>query len=302
MTSLDFSRDALARCASGALSANMALFQLLCSAPSAEAARLALESAIAAAAGAERARLLEAQSLWRDTPRAFELLEALDQRYLAQIASADPGDPIAQIAAAYDAIAELSPSGSVASYSLGREDLLEQATAEVVDDLRQERLLRLDYRAIEIGCGIGRFLVALSPELAAVTGVDVSTKMLAHARERCASLANVELVQGDGRGLQALPDNHFNLALAIDSFPYIVEAGDEAVLSNLEEVHRVLRPQGRFLIFNYSYRGDDALDRGDVLRLAARMGFDVRRCGDRLFHLWDGAVFDLQKSERRPAR
>ncbi|OBS53658.1 hypothetical protein A8B73_04875 [Methylosinus sp. 3S-1] len=298
--STDFSRDALARCVAGALAPNMALFQLFSSAPSAEAARCALEQAIAASQGEGRARLLDAQSLWRDTPAAFELIKALDEHYFAQIARADHGDHIARIAAAYDAIAALSPSGSVASYSLGREDLLEKATAEVVDHLRAEGLAHEGCEAIEIGCGIGRFLVALSPLLSSITGVDVSTKMLEHARERCARLVNVELVQGDGRGLRPLADRRYDLALAIDSFPHIVEAGDEAVLSNLFDIHRVLRPQGRFLIFNYSYRGDDALDRRELLRLAERTGFDVRRCGDRPFRLWDGTVFDLAKAERPP--
>lgn len=299
MISLDFSKDALARCASGALSANMALFHLFCAAPSRAAARTALETAIAESEGDERARLLDAQALWRDTPEAFELIKALDQRYFAQITSADHADHIAQIAAAYDAIADLSPSGSVASYSLGREDLLEKATAEVIAFLKNEHLASHDRDAIEIGCGIGRFLVALAPELASITGVDVSTRMLAHARERCAGLANVASAQGDGRGLRDFPDDRFDLALAIDSFPHIVEAGDDVALSNMEEIYRVLRPKGRFLIFNYSYRGDDALDRRDLLRFADRTGFAVRRCGDRPFHFWDGTVFDLEKPERR---
>jgi ubiquinone/menaquinone biosynthesis C-methylase UbiE len=295
MTSLDFSTEPLRRCASGAASANMALFHLFCAAPSREAARRALEAAIAASDGEERARLLAAQSLWRDTPNAFELIKALDEEYFAQIATADQADRIAQVAAAYDAIADLSPSGSVASYSLGREDLLEKATAEVVAFLRTEQLVGRDREAIEIGCGIGRFLVALAPELASMTGVDVSARMIAHARERCARLANVALAQGDGRGLRDLPDARFDLALAIDSFPHIVEAGEEVAASNLAEIHRVLRPKGRFLIFNYSYRGDDALDRRDCIRFAERTGFTLRRCGDRPFHFWDGTVFDLEK-------
>lgn len=295
MTSLEFAREPLGRCASGAASANMALFHLFCAAPSREAARRALEAAIAASDGEERARLLAAQSLWRDTPEAFELIKALDEKYFAQMATADQADRIAQVAAAYDAIADLSPSGSVASYSLGRDDLLEKATAEVVAFLRTEQIVGRDREAIEIGCGIGRFLVALAPELASMTGVDVSARMIAHARERCARLANVALAQGDGRGLRDLPDARFDLALAIDSFPHIVEAGEEVAASNLAEIHRVLRPKGRFLIFNYSYRGDDALDRRDCLRFAERTGFTMRRCGDRPFHFWDGAVFDLEK-------
>jgi ubiquinone/menaquinone biosynthesis C-methylase UbiE len=295
MTSPDFSKEPLGRCASGASSANMALFHLFCAAPTGEAARFALETAIAESDGEERERLVAAQSLWRDTPDAFELIKALDEKYFAQMAAVDHGDRIAQVAAAYDAIADLSPSGSVASYSLGREDLLAEATAEVVGFLKAEQLVGQDREAIEIGCGIGRFLDALAPELASIIGVDVSARMIAHARERCVRFANVALAQGDGRGLRGMPDARFDLALAIDSFPHIVEAGEEVAASNLDEIHRVLRPKGRFLIFNYSYRGDDALDRRDCIRFAERTGFTMRRCGDRPFHFWDGTVFDLEK-------
>lgn len=299
MIAVDFFTHTLARCASGALSANMTLFHLFSAAPSRDAAKDALENAIASTEGVERARLLEAQKLWRDTPGAFELIKALDERYFEHVDSADHGDHIATIAAAYDAIADMSPSGSVASYSLGREDLLEKATAEVAAYLRREQLLNDRVSAIEIGCGIGRFLAALAPELSSITGVDVSTNMLAHARERCARFANVEFVRGDGRGLHALPDAGFELALAVDSFPYLVEAGEDVVVSNMEEAHRVLRPNGRFVIFNYSYRGDDALDARDCRRLARQTGFEARRCGDRPFYFWDGTVYDLQKAERR---
>lgn len=293
----EFSGDTLRRCASGAMSANMALFRLFCFAPSHDAARQALENAIGKSSGDERARLLDAQSLWRDTPDAFELIKALDAQYEARVGSVATTDPIAAIAAGYDRITRLSPSASVASYSLGREDLLEKATAEVIGYLRTENLLKQGSAAVEIGCGIGRFLVALAPELSSVTGVDVSTSMLAHAQERCRHFSNVELLHGDGRGFPSLPSNRFELALAVDSFPHLVEAGEEVVLSNLKDIHRVLRPKGRLLIFNYSYRGDDALDRRDIRRFADRIGFDLSRCGDRPFYFWDGAVFDLEKSD-----
>lgn len=282
--------QALRECATGALSANMALMRLCLDTPDRRRALRILQNAIDRESGAARDRLLEVETLWRETPDAFDLI-----RTIARTESVDGGDGIARCAAGFDVVADVSPIASVALYSLGREDILLQATAEVVDDLRREGLLRHDYRLLDIGCGSGRFLAALAPELWHVVGVDVSANMLAHARRRCADFSNVELLLGDGRRFAALPDASFGLALAVDSFPYIIAAGDDVTRANLEEARRLLRPDGRLIIINYSYRGDDEMDRRDVHRFAHEFGFAVRRCGFRPFRLWDGAVFDLQR-------
>lgn len=286
----DHGEQALRECSIGSLSANMALMHLCLNAPDRSLAQHILENAIERESGIGRDRLLDVQTLWHDTPDVFELIRAI-----VQTESVDGGDGIARCAAGFDAVADVSPIAGVALYSLGREDLLQQATAEVIEHLRNEDLLHRDRCALEIGCGSGRFVAALAPELSRVVGVDVSANMLAHARQRCALHANVEFLQGDGRRFQSLPSASFDFALAINSFPYLVTAGDDVTRSNLADARRVLRPKGRLLIINYSYRGDADIDRRDLLRLAHQIGFTVRRCGERPFRLWDGAVFDLER-------
>jgi SAM-dependent methyltransferase len=270
----------------------MALMHLCLNAPDHEIARRSLENAIEQANGVERERLLEVQSLWRDTPDVFALIKA--------IIGTEPvpgGDAVARWAASFDAVAKISPAASVALYSLGREDLLERATREVVDFLRGERLLGRERCSLEIGCGIGRFLAAMAPELARVVGVDVSSNMLAQARQRCKGYTNVELFHGDGRRFGTFPSEGFDLILGVDSFPYLVAAGEDVVRSNVEEARRLLRPEGRLLIFNYSYRGDEEVDQRDVARLAFDTGLEVQRCGERPFQFWDGAIYDLARPE-----
>lgn len=283
--------QALRECADGALSANMALMHLFLDAPDRRLALHKLDSAIERENGAGRDRLLRARSLWRETPDAFELIRSI----VATESSSCDDDGIARCARGFDAVADLSPIAGVALYSLGREDLLQQATAEVVEDLGKEGLLAGDRCALEIGCGSGRFLAALAPRLLYVIGVDVSAHMLDHAWRRCVSHANVEVMQGDGRRFPFLPNAGFDFAIAIDSFPYLVGAGDDVARSNLEEARRIVRPGGRLIIVNYSYRGDDDRDRRDILRHAHEIGFEVRRSGARPFRLWDGAIFDLQR-------
>ena len=59
------------------------------------------------------------------------------------------------------------------------------------------------------------------------------------------------------------------------------------------EARRVLRADGDFLILNCSYRGDIAVDRAEVARLAAAHGFDVLVDGACPLALWNGVTWRL---------
>lgn len=194
----------------------------------------------------------------------------------------------------FDEISKLSDLGSVALYSLGRNDLLEKATNEIVDYMRKEELLGNGKSALEIGCGTGRFLAAMAPELLSVTGIDISENMLKAAADRCRNIANVDLVLGDGKVFGSLSREQFDLIVAIDSFPFLFEAGEEIIIENIKEIKRVLRVGGRLLICDFSYRPNDGSDSRDIVKIAHDYGFEILRSGYRPFHYWDGAIFDLK--------
>jgi SAM-dependent methyltransferase len=283
---------ALSDCAQGILAPGIALMQLCLTAPDEAAARAPRQKAMAAAMGVRRDSLGAVDELWCDTPDAFALVKAV-----AASGGGEAGGArgIAGWAKAFDAAATISPEASVALYSLGRRDLLAAATDEVVAVLRSFGLLLRGDAILEIGCGIGRFVRALAPEAAHVTGLDVSPVMLAEAGRRCRGIANVRLLQGNGRDFAPLADAAFDLVLSVDAFPYLVAAGSDVVEANMREAHRVLRVGGRLAIFNYSYRGAEAEDRRDIAMLARRIGFRVRRNGEECFRLWEGALFDLER-------
>jgi ubiquinone/menaquinone biosynthesis C-methylase UbiE len=285
--------ETLRRCAAGNIPPNVALMQLCRQTSDPPTARELLSTAIENSSGPALERLLELDALWQNSPDAFDVITRVCQAESRMDGGVNSVD---EIAAAFDRANQICPAGSVALYSLGREDLLNKATAEAVAYLRSEHLLGLDRRALEIGCGIGRFLTALAPEMASVTGVDISRQMLMEARRRCKNYRNVTLWRGNGRSFPNLPSRSFHLALAIDVFPYLVIAGEDVVVSNLQEVSRVLQPNGRLLIFNFSYRGDES-DGHEVFRLATCTGYDVQRSGARPFRWWDGIVFDLARKE-----
>lgn len=297
-------RPALARCAHGELAANVALMQLLSQAVDEAEAERALIAALAAlkrqGEGGPAGRISRTLALWRASPGAWSTVKAvLDEA--DHDASAEGGEAaIARWAAIFDRLAEQSPEAAVALYSLGRPDMLEAATDELVQLIRGWGLLDRESAVLDIGCGIGRLTAALAGEVRSVVGIDVSQAMVAAARRRCAGLANVRLMRTSGRDLAAFADDSFELVLAVDVFPYLVASGLNLASRHLEEAARVLRPGGTLLIFNFSYRGDLEADRTDLARLARSAGLNVVRDGTRDLSLWDGTAFQL--SNRPPVR
>jgi SAM-dependent methyltransferase len=120
--------------------------------------------------------------------------------------------------------------------------------------------------------------------------------MLRAARARCAGRANVSFLQTSGLDLAPFRDRSFDIVLAVDSFPYLFEAGSGLVARHVAEAARVLRPGGDLVILNLSYRDDLGADRRDLAALATG-AFDIRRDGTREFRHWDGAAFHLVRRE-----
>jgi len=200
----------------------------------------------------------------------------------------------------FDWSVQQSEEASVALYSLGNPHLLGLATAEIVSQLRAWGAVTRETALLDIGCGIGRLLVALAPEIRSATGIDVSAEMVKAARRRCAPYPNVTVIKGDGRGLGQLDDEAFDVAVAVDSFPYLRQSGCALVERFFAESARVLKPGGQFVILNYSYSEDDDTDAKEVRSLAARNGLEVRLAGERPFKLWDGLAFRMTKPSPQP--
>lgn len=96
-------------------------------------------------------------------------------------------------------------------------------------------------RVLDIGCGNGALLNALSQRIGEGVGVDRSRPMIELAVNRNKGLVNLSFETIDGPTLP-FPDNSFDLAISLCSFRYL----DWDPL--LAELCRVLRPGGRFLV------------------------------------------------------
>ena len=278
----------------GEVTAAMALARLLVARKDVGSVRRALREAAGAGDHARAARELE---------RLLDANAAGAERAVAMLTSDLDGgsagsldEGIARCARLFDWAVGVDPAASVALYSLGDEGLLAAATAEAVGLMRALGVMASGRDLLDLGCGTGRFAAALAPEVASVTGVDVSAEMVRAARERCVGLANVRLLQTSGRDLATFADGSFDAVIAVDSFPYLYRVGGLAFAeAQLREVARVLRPGGDALVMNLSYRGDLALDRAEAEGFAVRLWFVLQRNGTSDLRSWDGVTFHFRK-------
>ena len=212
--------DTLRRCGRGELSPAIALLRLLIIHRDLNAVRPSLE-ALARRADQDRAMrdaLARIAGLLEANPEGGALVLRMLEKESAAGAPM-PEQELERCRQLFDQLVRDSPEASVALYSLGDPELLAGATAEVVALLERLGVLGPERHVLEIGCGIGRFEQALAPRVAAITGIDIAPGMIRAARERCAGLANVSLVETSGRDLSAFPASAFDTVLAIDAMP-----------------------------------------------------------------------------------
>jgi ubiquinone/menaquinone biosynthesis C-methylase UbiE len=96
---------------------------------------------------------------------------------------------------------------------------------------------------VELGCGGAQFGVALARRGADVTGVDISTAQLEHARDLAAEHGvDVEFVEASVTDMPSVPDGEYDLAVSAWAFQWV---GD--LDACFAEAHRVLRDGGRFV-------------------------------------------------------
>lgn len=82
-------------------------------------------------------------------------------------------------------------------------------------------------RVIDIGCGTGSFVFVLAEKCASVTGVELSSKMLAHAmsRQRLHGKHNVCFIHADATNLSDFKDKQFDyvtISMALHEMPHDV--------------------------------------------------------------------------------
>ncbi len=114
----------------------------------------------------------------------------------------------------------------------------------LLDYLQRSKQILGNEHILDIACGTGeleRRLLNLHPDLN-VIGVDISKKMLDMARLK---LPNLEFVKASASSLP-FPDQNFDIVVTVSAFHYF-----EQPLDTLEEIRRILKPQGKLVIMDW---------------------------------------------------
>ncbi len=211
-----------------------------------------------------------------------------------EVQTTSPVEGVERIGLLFDRAVVVSPEASVAAYSLGDATILAAATDEIVAWLDATRLIAPASDVLDVGCGIGRVAASLAVCVRSVLGLDVSKAMIEEARRRCTA-PNVKFAVTSGADLAFVRSSAYDLVLAVDSFPYLMQAGPALAERHVADAARILRAGGALAILNLSYRGDFAADLADAERWALAHGFAAAVMGDAPFKLWDGRAFVLRR-------
>jgi len=112
---------------------------------------------------------------------------------------------------------------------------------------RQMADVKPNIRALDLACGTGELLRRIAEDVpgAALTGVDLAPNMVERARHKLADVPNTRIERADAHELP-FADDTFDVVACANTFHYFTHPS--AVLG---EVHRVLRPGGRFVLLDW---------------------------------------------------
>ncbi len=148
-------------------------------------------------------------------------------------------------------------------------------------------------RLLDVACGTGSFeelLRAQRPHLS-LTGVDISSEMLARARERFRDDDQVEFLSGTAEHVP-VGDAAFDIVTCNNAFHLVQNAG-----SALREFHRVLKPDGTIIIIDWCRDAPQMALMAVALRLTDRQVRSIRTLGS-MTALVEEHGFEITVAER----
>ena len=101
--------------------------------------------------------------------------------------------------------------------------------------------LNKDMRVLDFGCGPGRVVKTIAPNVKEYVGVDVCAGFIAMAKEHHKDYKNVSFYQCNGRDLKMFEDNSFDYLYERLVFIHVPK---EWIIGYVVEFHRVLKSGG----------------------------------------------------------
>ena len=96
---------------------------------------------------------------------------------------------------------------------------------------------------LEIGCGTAVHLAALAPDFSRAIGTDISSRMIASARQKLSTGGHIALRVDPAEELGSIEDSSIDIVLCVGALEHMLDRA-RVVL----QVTRVLRPGGKFVL------------------------------------------------------
>ena len=95
---------------------------------------------------------------------------------------------------------------------------------------------------LDVGCGIGEFIVQLRDQFHTVVGIDIDPDEIEFTKKRLGKYENVFLSCGELESFH-FPDEHFDVCLCLDVLEHV-----STVFPLLQEIYRILRTHGDLIV------------------------------------------------------
>ena len=120
-------------------------------------------------------------------------------------------------------------------------------------------------RVMDLGCGDGTTAIPIAQLGATVSGIDISTPLVAAGNKRVAQLGltNITFQEGDACNLEGVPDASFDLSVSFFGAMFAPKPFDVA-----KEMVRVTKPGGRVIMGNW-IPNDPTSFVSDVLKISS---------------------------------
>ncbi|MEM1172101.1 MAG: methyltransferase domain-containing protein, partial [Cyanobacteria bacterium P01_H01_bin.35] len=124
-------------------------------------------------------------------------------------------------------------------------DAWENSVLSSTEKVLQGIPIKVEWKVLEIGCGVGRLIKYLREKFAQVDGVDISENMIQFAKQYLADgKQNGEVYVNNGYDLQTLADQSYDFIYSTIVFQHIRSIS--IVKSYFRETFRILKPGGYF--------------------------------------------------------
>lgn len=143
----------------------------------------------------------------------------------------------------------MSPNPNKALWEMGDFTRIAEAMRQSGEDLVRQAGITPGMQVLDLGCGDGTTAIPAAKLGARVTGVDISSKLVAAGRRRAqqAGLAGTcQFLEGDACDLSGIENKSFDLVLSVFGAMFAPRPFDVA-----REMVRVTKPGGRIIMGNW---------------------------------------------------